>query len=100
MNNKFQRNGQPRFATAAYLAGFALDGSRVSARLLANSWILRIISRMTRRSEVGKPDGVTFTRNSLTTVVSGIPGHRDVLSPSPASLAAPFLPVGKSGREL
>jgi hypothetical protein len=45
VNNKAQRNVQQHFATAAYLAGFALDGSRVSARLLANSWIFRIFPR-------------------------------------------------------
>ena len=31
---------------------------------------------------------------------SGVPGHRDVLSSSPASLAAHFLRVGNYGREL
>jgi hypothetical protein len=38
--------------------------------------------------------GATWTHDGLTPVVSGVPGHRDALSPSPASLAAPFLPVG------
>ena len=36
----------------------------------------------------------------LTMVVSGVTGDGDVLSPSPTSLAAHFLPVGNCAREM
>ena len=50
-------------------------------------------------SEV-EPAPITLTGYALTTVMSGVPGFRDVLSPSPASFAAHFLRVGNGGREL
>jgi NAD(P)-dependent dehydrogenase (short-subunit alcohol dehydrogenase family) len=59
--------------------------------------------RLMTVNRMGVPTGseqFTGTYYGHTTVVSGVPGHWDVLSGSPPSLAAPFLPVGNCGPEL
>ncbi len=62
--------------------------------------LIRIDSPAAGASIVKGPTRFTLPYNALPTVLSGVSGHHDVLSPSQASLAAPFLPVGNCRREL
>jgi hypothetical protein len=50
--------------------------------------------------QCGSEKQLTWPYNGLITVVSGVIGHHDVLSASPPSLAAHFLPAGNFRPEL
>ena len=77
-------------------------GKRVAALLTAaksisHQWLPRNLLRRDRIGNEKSPSrqvSATWAHYGLITVVSGVPGHCDVLAPSPARFAVHFLPVG------